>query len=162
MTKKDMVAVIKISQSSSLMGLNPDPEKSYELLVKAVCKNRNLFKCDHLITVPNWYQTYEDKMGNSDPQYIFTIDTSIIALVDKDKTSLPLPENCISPAARTMMGFGGADAWMIMNPTKASLCRAISYAMPVSPALLSSKVDKRDYHEAMILQQQYKSVSHGM
>lgn len=134
--------------------------KEYSAMIKIICKQKNLFFADRVITLPNWRKT--STVNDPVTRYSFNIETTIIGLMDEQK-ELPLPENCISPVRQqTTPFFGvGRGTWSIMKPTKKSLQEAVARTMGFSPMLFSKQLDLDEYLVAMALQSQFKAVGHG-
>ena len=135
-------------------------KKEHAALIKILCKKKDLFFADRVITLPNWRRTSDA----DDPvtQYSFNIETTLIGLMDEQKELL-LPENCISPARQAKMPFFGVGrgTWSVMKPTQKSLAQVVTETMGFSPMLLNKKLDLEKYCTAFGLQSHFKAVGHG-
>jgi hypothetical protein len=136
----------------------------HRAVIRSLCKDRDLFLADHVVTVPNWWATHEevDCPIGADRVYTFNFETTIIGLSESEG-KLPLPENCLSPSRRkhALLGGTGSGTWTRGRPTKKLLGQAMRAAMGFSPSLLSSKLNPHEYTRALSLQANMRAVSHS-
>lgn len=135
-------------------------KKEYAAMIKVLCKKKDLFFADRVITLPNWRMT--SNVNDPVTRYSFNIETTIIGLMD-EKKELPLPEDSISKKRQAKMPFFGVGrgTWSVMKPTQKSLAQVVTETMGFSPRLLSKNLDLEEYLTAFELQSNFRAVGHG-
>ena len=104
---------------------NPqDHHESYAAITKSLCKKRNLFVGDFVVTVPRWRPIF--RAGELE-SFCFCLETTIIGL-SEEPTELPMPEDCLSEAMREKAVFGGVGpgTWVVGRPSRKLLGMAIT------------------------------------
>jgi len=164
LSEAKQLSFITLTAPMMFMHATPDFAKDYSQVIKGLCKNRDLFFADYVVTTPNWRATREEVNAPQGvaPAFTFNLETTIIGL-SRERADLPLPENCISPKLRSQAIFGGVGSgcWTTGRPTKKMLERAMRTAMGFSPALLSPRLDPHEFLISMDLQSRMRATGHG-
>lgn len=157
------LAFITLSVPAVFMPLSSSLSQDYAEVIRILCKKRHLFFADHVVTVPVWKATHEEQRDDGgEMQFSFNFHTTLIGLMEENR-ELPLPENCLSPALRKRLYFGGVGqgTWSVGRPTKKMLVYALQQAMGFSAAQLSIRRDPDEYGTAITVQSTFRAVGHG-